>query len=207
MNKCLLYLSLCLFLTVGFAACDEVEEVDEYANWEQRNTAFIDSVRVLAGDRVVPLNGSGDIVDGYQIGEMFALETTASTTAGKQYVYCKKISEDQTGARPTYTDNVEVFYYGTLINGTKFDGNFEGFSATDRGTLDPAVKAPTEFDSPSSFSVSGVVTGWIVALQYMHVGDRWMLYIPYQCGYGDSDYSSIPGYSTLTFDAQLEGID
>ena len=209
MNKCLLYLSLFLFLSVGFAACDEVEEVGEYDNWESRNTAFIDSIHALAADRLLPLNAAQEEADKFEPGEMFGLETTASTTAGKQYVYCKKIVKNTAGAVPVYTNTVETHYYGTLITGDTFGGTFEGYAATDCGVLDPETKAPTAFDSPTSFSInnSGLRLGWVAALQYMHVGERWMLYIPYQSGYGESDYGSIPGYSALTFDLQLEGIE
>lgn len=208
MNKCLLYLSLFLFLSVGFAACDEVEEVGEYDNWEPRNTAFIDSIHALAADRLLPLNAAQEEADKFEPGEMFGLETTASTTAGKQYVYCKKIVKNTAGAVPVYTNTVETHYYGTLITGDTFQGTFEGYGATDRGVLDPETKAPTAFDSPTAYSVSGAYwgTGWVSALQYMHVGERWMLYIPYQSGYGTGT-SSLLENSAFTYDLQLESIE
>lgn len=207
MNKCLLYLSLFLFLSVGFAACDEVEEVGEYDNWEPRNTAFIDSIHALAADRLLPLNVAQEEADKFEPGEMFGLETTASTTAGKQYVYCKKIVKNTAGAVPVYTNTVETHYYGTLITGDTFGGTFEGYAATDCGVLDPETKAPTAFDSPTAYSVSGAYwgTGWVSALQYMHVGERWMLYIPYQSGYGTGT-SSLLENSAFTYDLQLESI-
>lgn len=208
MNKCLLYLSLFLFLSVSFAACDEVEEVGEYDNWEPRNTAFIDSIHALAADRLLPLNAAQEEADKFEPGEMFGLETTASTTAGKQYVYCKKIVKNTAGAVPVYTNTVETHYYGTLITGDTFGGTFEGYAATDRGVLDPETKAPTAFDSPTAYSVSGAYwgTGWVSALQYMHVGERWMLYIPYQSGYGTGT-SSLLENSAFTYDLQLESIE
>lgn len=208
MNKCLLYLSLFLFLSVGFAACDEVEEVGEYDNWEPRNTAFIDSIHALAADRLLPLNAAQEEADKFEPGEMFGLETTASTTAGKQYVYCKKIVKNTAGAVPVYTSSVEAHYYGTLITGDTFGGTFEGYAATDCGVLDPETKAPTAFDSPTAYSVSGAYwgTGWVSALQYMHVGERWMLYIPYQSGYGTGT-SSLLENSAFTYDLQLESIE
>ena len=208
MNKCLLYLSLFLFLSVGFAACDEVEEVGEYDNWEPRNTAFIDSIHALAADRLLPLNAVLEEADKFEPGEMFGLETTASTTAGKQYVYCKKIVKNTAGAVPVYTNTVETHYYGTLITGDTFGGTFEGYAATDCGVLDPETKAPTAFDSPTAYSVSGAYwgTGWVSALQYMHVGERWMLYIPYQSGYGTGT-SSLLENSAFTYDLQLESIE
>lgn len=208
MNKCLLYLSLFLFLSVGFAACDEVEEVGEYDNWEPRNTAFIDSIHALAASRLLPLNAAQEEADKFEPGEMFGLETTASTTAGKQYVYCKKIVKNTAGAVPVYTNTVETHYYGTLITGDTFGGTFEGYAATDCGVLDPETKAPTAFDSPTAYSVSGAYwgTGWVSALQYMHVGERWMLYIPYQSGYGTGT-SSLLENSAFTYDLQLESIE
>lgn len=207
MNKCLLYLSLFLFLSVGFAACDEVEEVGEYDNWEPRNTAFIDSIHALAASRLLPLNAAQGEADKFEPGEIFGLETTASTTAGKQYVYCKKIVKNTAGAVPVYTNTVETHYYGTLITGDTFGGTFEGYAATDCGVLDPETKAPTAFDSPTAYSVSGAYwgTGWVSALQYMHVGERWMLYIPYQSGYGTGT-SSLLENSAFTYDLQLESI-
>ena len=40
----------------------------------------------------------------------------------------------------------------------------------------------------------------------MHVGDRWMIYIPYTLGYGTRTSGPIPGYSTLLFEVELLGI-
>ena len=123
--------------------------------------------------------------------------------SGDQYVYCKKITANPDGRRPLYTESVSAYYYGTLITGDRFDGNFTGYSALDQGTLNATDKAPTEFDAPSEFSVSGVIAGWTAALQLMKTGERWMLYIPYQSGYGTSGSGSILGYSALTFDLDL----
>jgi FKBP-type peptidyl-prolyl cis-trans isomerase FklB len=51
--------------------------------------------------------------------------------------------------------------------------------------------------------VDAVLEGFATALQHMHRGDHWRVTIPYQLGYGTSDYNSIPGYSTLIFDIRL----
>jgi FKBP-type peptidyl-prolyl cis-trans isomerase FklB len=56
---------------------------------------------------------------------------------------------------------------------------------------------------PASLVVSGVVDGFATALQNMHIGDRWQVYIPYSLGYDSSASSSIPAYSTLIFDITL----
>jgi FKBP-type peptidyl-prolyl cis-trans isomerase FklB len=60
--------------------------------------------------------------------------------------------------------------------------------------------------------VGGVVSGWTTALQLMRAGERWMLYLPCQCGYGTADYTpqgstlTIPAYTVLVFDVQLESV-
>ena len=37
---------------------------------------------------------------------------------------------------------------------------------------------------PDALRLSDVIEGWQVALQKMHVGDKWIIYIPYAMGYG-----------------------
>ena len=41
------------------------------------------------------------------------------------------------------------------------------------------------------------------ALQHMHVGDYWRVYVPYQLGYKGVAQTGIPAYSTLIFDIYL----
>lgn len=207
----LLFFSFLLFVAGGFVACEEVEEAGKYDNWQQRNEAFTDSIAALATGRVLADDGSN--VDQIAVGEMFAiLVPSQSTSLTSQYVYCKKLVANAAGRHPNYTGEhatVSTYYYGTLINGDEFDGNFDGYGALDQEIPLPPVKEPTAFDSPSSFSVSGVIAGWTWALQYMREGERWMLYIPWQCAYGSSGSSSgsVLGYSTLTFDIILRPFD
>ena len=59
---------------------------------------------------------------------------------------------------------MKVYYTGTLINGTVFDGTSPGL--------------------PASFKVNSVIPGWIEALQLMREGDHWQLVIPPNLGYG-----------------------
>ena len=149
--------------------------------------------------------------DAMELGKLYAIQTTASTTEGAQYVYCKKLVKNETGERPLYTgyhSTVSAFYYGTLIVGDQFDGNFDGYSALDTNIPLSSLKEPTAFDSPTTFAVASVIPGWTAALQLMRAGERWMLYIPWQSAYGSSGNNdgTIPGYTALTFDLLLERI-
>ena len=109
-----------------------------------------------------------------------------------------------TGERPLYTgyhSTVSAFYYGTLIVGDQFDGNFDGYSALDTNIPLSSLKEPTAFDSPTTFAVASVIPGWTAALQLMRAGERWMLY-----GSSGNNDGTIPGYTALTFDLLLERI-
>lgn len=88
---------------------------------------------------------------------------------------------------PTVGSVVSVHYRGTLINGREFDNSWK------RGC-------------PEAFRLSQVIEGWQQGLQYMKVGDRWMIYIPYQLGYGNRTSGPIPAFSTLIFEVELLGI-
>ena len=187
-----------------FTACDEVEEPTAYDNWQVRNEAFIDSIKALTGNSYV---ATIEQADQMPIGQLFSiLVPSASNSAQAEYIYCKKLISAPDGRRPLYTEEVSTFYYGTLITGDKFDGNFTGCSATYQKSLNPVEREPQATDSPTSFGVSQVISGWTAALQLMRTGERWILYIPHTCAYGTSGSGSIRGYSALTFDVQLVAV-
>jgi FKBP-type peptidyl-prolyl cis-trans isomerase len=94
-----------------------------------------------------------------------------------------------TGATAQTGDTVSVYYTGWLADGTKFD------SSLDRGqTLDFTLGA------------GKVIAGWDEGVVGMKVGGIRLLVIPPSLGYGATQYSSIPGNSTLTFEVQLAAI-
>ena len=170
MKKSLLFLPFLLWLAGAFVSCEEVEEAGKYDNWRERNEAFADSIKRLTGENYV---ATAEQADAMELGKLYAIQTAASTTGGAQYVYCKKLVRNETGERPLYTgyhSTVSAFYYGTLITGDQFDGNFDGYSALDTNIPLDLVKKPTAFDSPTTFGVADVISGWTAALQLMQIG-------------------------------------
>jgi FKBP-type peptidyl-prolyl cis-trans isomerase len=102
------------------------------------------------------------------------------TPSGLQYKVLKK----GTGPSPNVNDIVRCHYRGTLMDGTEFDSSYGG--------------------EPAEFKVSGVIPGWTEALQKMHVGDKWQLWIPADLAYGlRSPAPAIEPNSLLIFDVEL----
>ncbi|MBO7601702.1 MAG: FKBP-type peptidyl-prolyl cis-trans isomerase [Bacteroidaceae bacterium] len=196
-----LLLSLMAVTTI---ACQVIKEPSEYDNWEERNQAFIDSISDLSAGRVV---ASAADADAMQVGTYYAIETSASTNYKLQYIYVKKLLANSDGLRSYYTDAAFVYYYGTNILGERFDGNFTGFTAIDKRTLDGHENLPTQFNTPSKFNVdSSIIAGWKTALQYMREGERWIVFIPYQSAYGKNGSGNILGYSMLCFDMIVDQV-
>lgn len=107
-----------------------------------------------------------------------------TTASGLQY----KILASGDGKRPKDTDTVTTHYKGTLIDGREFDSSYKR-------------------DQPASFPVKGVIKGWTEALQLMHVGDKWQLFVPSDLAYGATKRSElIEANSTLIFEIELLGI-
>ena len=103
------------------------------------------------------------------------------TESGLQY----EVLESGKGDSPKASDNVEVHYTGKLIDGTVFDSSVERCV-------------------PASFGVTQVIPGWVEALQLMHEGDKWRLYIPSDLAYGPNGAGGVIGPNmTLIFDVEL----
>ena len=103
------------------------------------------------------------------------------TESGLQY---KEVTAGE-GPMPTADQTVVVHYKGTLTDGTVFDSSYE------RG-------------EPAEFPVTGVIQGWVEALQLMNVGDKFELAIPSELAYGTRGSGQTIGPdSTLLFDVEL----
>lgn len=99
-----------------------------------------------------------------------------------------KVIESGSGTVSPKPDSVvSVHYRGTLINGREFDNSYKRAC-------------------PEAFRLNQVIEGWQIALQQMHVGDKWIIYIPFDLGYGNRPSGPIPAFSTLVFEVELLGI-
>ena len=97
------------------------------------------------------------------------------------------VEEGRDGPVPRLNSVVSVHYKGTLVNGREFDNSWKR-------------------NCPEAFRLNEVIEGWQIALQRMHPGSRWIVYIPYAMGYGTRASGPIPAYSTLIFEVELLSI-
>ena len=102
-------------------------------------------------------------------------------------IYYKVLEQGNGSTSPTVRSIVSVHYRGTLIDGKEFDNSYKR-------------------NCPEAFRLCDVIDGWQLALQQMHVGDKWIIYIPYELGYGTKSCAGIPAFSTLIFEVELLGI-
>lgn len=106
--------------------------------------------------------------------------TAQSTPEGIYYV----TDVEGTGATPTLTNSVTVFYKGYLLDETVFDSNL---------TPKPAVE----------FALSNLIKGWQIGFQKFKAGGKGKLIIPSAYGYGGVAKATIPANSVLVFDVEL----
>ena len=193
-----MFLSLVAF---ALASCDETKEVDAYANWQERNEAFIDKVKTEATTNA---DGSWTVIKDYNYtadGEGVSFNGNAN-----QYIYVKKLHQGN-GTKPLLSDTVYVSYAGHLmpfdsnndgkVDTTYFDRSFYGnpVEIFERSFNTKAISTIT----PKKSSVNGFISGVTTALLHMNVGDVWKVYIPAKLAYGSTEKTAIPANSALVF--------
>ena len=188
------YLFVCLSLLV-FASCSEEDDtVLEYADWQAKNEAYFEE---QFQKHLFSSLGTSFVLKSYTKGDSLSVDKLDHT----DYILVDVLPSDFTAEgdkteSPLYTDDVEIHYRGNLLPSRSYASGYQ-FDTSYNGTFYPNVSEATVL------SVNEVIVGFSTALQHMHRGDHWRVTIPYQLGYGTSDYNSIPGYSTLIFDIRL----
>lgn len=108
-------------------------------------------------------------------------EGVQTTPSGLQF----RIVQQGQGPSPKANERVKCNYKGTLLDGTEFDNS-------------------ARHGGPAEFGVREVIPGWTEALQKMHVGDKWQLFVPAKLAYGMSPPGPpIEAGSMLVFEIEL----
>lgn len=165
------------------SSCGEESPFEEYKDWRAENEAFMKKLE----EQYNREGGAGK------------LKRIKSDNYPRHHVYYQVIEESGTDySNPKYTDFVRVFYKGTDVRNRFFDGNFKG--------KNPIVgnSDVNSGDTHSNvFQSNSLIIGWREALGRMKKGDRWIIYIPWQLGYGTQKSNNIDPFSTLIFDITL----
>lgn len=205
--KKLKYMFLLMMAVFTLASCSEDDDsYDAYANWQQRNEqAFTDT---LAYAKKMGEGNGWYVFRNWSLTNQTPNKDVNGVEASLTYndydhIIVHVLEKGEGSGCPMYTDSVKVSYRGSLLETTDKDGNVNAGYVFDKNFEGTYNKSTAQL---SSFAVSNLVDGFTTALLNMHIGDHWMVYIPYQLGYGSTDYSSgnIPAYSMLRFEIVLD---
>ena len=175
----------CLLTVVPLISCEEDDDDDDYSaeydNWQQRNDEMLAK---WASDPSLKK------IKNYTLNEQ-------ATAGNSDYIYVKVLpGKEIIGTEtPLQTDTVRIAYRGRLIPSKSYPDGY----VFDQSYLN-------EFSWETAYPSQGAswITGLQTALLQMHVGDRWLIHIPYQLAYeGSTGSATIPAYSNLIFDVAL----
>ena len=188
MNKyTLLVLITAIIAPITFISCSESSDEDnEFEDWKNRNEQYFSDVYLKAKDCQ---DGSWKIIRNYSLEDTINIDYD-------QNIVVEVINEGNGSGCPLFSDSVLVDYRGSLIP-TIYHTSGYVFDQSYTDDYNPLTA------NPAKLYVGNTVDGFATALQHMHIGDQWRVYIPYRMGYGSTDNSDIPAFSTLIFDIAL----
>ena len=192
------FLAVALFAVFGLASCSEEDDtVEEFPNWQARNDAFFNSLT----DSVMNLLELNPARTDWKRIKSWS-KSDSIEGSNSDYIIVKVIEEgDPASATPLYTDTVTVHYLGRLLPSVSYPYGYV-FDQSYYGNYYDDVSKPLQMAIGNSGG-NMLVDGFATALQHMRRGDHWMVYIPYQLGYGSQSQTGVPAYSTLIFDLRL----
>lgn len=116
-----------------------------------------------------------------------------------------KITQNGGGAKPADGTTVFIHYAGYLENGSLFDSSYEHVNK-EYGRLD-AARAAQKAYKPFPFQVGkqdGLIKGFIEGLEQMKPGDKAVVFIPSELGYGARGAGNvIPPNANIIFEIEM----
>ena len=201
----LLLLPLTSFLVVACSEEDDTQE--EYPNWQETNETYFKKLYTEANQRIA----AGD--KSWKVFAKWSLQDTLHLNVD-DYIIAHVVSEGTGTETPIYSDTVLVHYQGRLLPSVSFPAG-RVFDQTWLNEYNPKTMTPSKLgvgqtvkavtqNGTTSYQTSTNIDGFTTALMQMHEGDRWIVYIPYNLGYGTETTDNIPAYSTLVFDLTMQ---
>lgn len=200
------YLFLLVMAVFALSSCSEDDNtVDEYANWQERNEqAFADTLAYAKAQIAAGRTEEWKVIRKWSLQNQTPNKDQNGMDVPLSYkaydnIVVRVLKEGKGSGCPMYTDSVKVSYLGRLLGTDTYPAGYV-FDKTFEGTYDKATAQVT------TNLASGWIDGFTTAVLNMHIGDHWLVYIPYQLAYGSTQSSSsvIPAYSMLRFEIVLD---
>ncbi len=180
------------------------DKVNDYRDWQSRNEAYFKTTSATAKKAIQSAKqaygANWEQHCEWRTFLSYSLNPTASSNTPSDSIYVKIVKTGTGSGCPMGSDSIRAFYYGKLIptdshpNGYMFDHS--GQSTMVSKIFDHNISVP------SKFKVTDCVRGFATALQHMHIGDRWIIYVPNKMAY-DTERTGIPLKSMLIFEVEL----
>lgn len=182
-------------LCAGLSSCGESnDEQPEYPNWKETNEKFFSQKFSEARSQQAGGDNTVKVLRSWSLNEVVAQNSY-------NYVVVNVLNSGTGSGCPLYTDSVMVNVRARLLPSTSYPDGYV-FLQSYSGDFNPDLNAPVKMSVAQS---SAVTNGLSTALQQMHIGDRWKVWVPYQLGYGTTSTTSptVEAYSTLIYDVEL----
>ncbi|MBQ7741455.1 MAG: FKBP-type peptidyl-prolyl cis-trans isomerase [Bacteroidaceae bacterium] len=204
----IIIIGLLLCAAPFFTSCSESDDNssdNEFANWRERNEEYFASIRSNALSKIAAAKRLYS--DDWQSHSdwltylSYSRSESASNNTAHDSIFVEVLERGTGSGCPLSTDKVRVFYAGRLMPTTQHpDGKMFDHSGQSM-LMDKIFDHATA--TPSAFPVSELTRGFATAVQHMHIGDKWRIYIPQELGYKNANRTDVPPYSTLVFDVEL----
>lgn len=182
--------AMLLAMPLLFTACSETNETqEEYPDWRNKNQTFWNRLYTETRRHATA---------GYTSWKIFKTYTKQDSISGVNTDYIiVHVKQAGTGSgTPLGTDSVSVRYTGQLLPSTSYPAGYIFDTTSPAGTTDATAGV-------AHMAINSLTDGFATALQHMHIGDKWDVYVPWTLAYGEKGNKSIPGYSVLKFEISL----
>ncbi len=198
-----------LALPLLLVSCSESDgEDDEFAqpSWKDSNTEYFNKMYSNASQSIATGDNSWKVIRTFTKDKV---DGKADTPA--DFIVAHVINQGTGEGCPLYSDTVLIHYEGRLIPSKNYPSG-KVFDRSWKGDFNPATAAPTKMGvyytliynaSTKAYQATSCIDGFSTALQNMHIGDHWQVYIPQELAYGKEKKTDIPAYSMLIFDITL----
>ena len=171
-------------------SCSESDNtVEEFPDWKNTTVKYWEQLYAETQAKVTAGDASWKAFKGYSIEDSLQSPNT-------DYIIVNVLTAGKGSGCPIYSDSVRVRYTGQLLPSTSYPQGYVFDTTNKNGATDATAGV-------ADMKISDLTAGFATALQRMHIGDQWDVYIPWTLAYGESGSSSIPGYSVLKFKIQL----